>query len=230
MHRRWRVGSTAASVAVAVALSGCSGAAAPEVADQVLACAAAFETRVLLARDELGDDPSTRAAAVLREVATVQFVLEPLAPAEPELAAGREQVVASADPVAAAQAVVELSETCERADLPLELDADQENTAACTQLRALDVATGDADADASLLRRLAFVLGYLERRLDDLDGELAEDVRQLRDELGPDGEVDEAAAERARAARAAAAGRCAELMGDTVAAPLDARGVRGGAA
>ena len=200
---------------VAVAATACAGSPHPEVPDDALACAAAWETRGMLAQDGFGDadDPSGRAAGVLREVATGQFVLGALEPQDETLSAAVERVTTATDPGDAASAINAVTERCVEADLPTELDGAEHTTAACRQLVTLSAAaegsgasegTGAADDGASQApSRTAFVVDHLRRSADELEPRLREVVQEL-DGTSADDE----------AAVVQALGRADEVCGD----------------
>ena len=201
---RWQ--RVAASCLVAAAgLLGCASDPHPAVSDDQLACASATETGLTIGRGELGPQGASeddRAAALLREVATVQFALEALAPEDPDIADGAGAVRAATDPADAVDEIVRLSATCERREVPIELDGAEHTTAACTQLRGVEDLAGEDDPSLS---RLGFTARYAQGRVGDLDEGLAGYVEELDRAAQAE---DRAAAD---AALGGAAARCAAL-------------------
>lgn len=154
-------------VGVLLTAAACAGSPHPDVDDTALACAAAWETRGTVAEADDGD-AADRAAAVLREVATGQFVLTPLRPDDAVVAAAADRARAATETVQAAAGINTLTEVCAEADVPSQLDGSQHTTAACRQLTTLADEVDDGDAPG----RTAFVVDHLGRTAEEVDPQL----------------------------------------------------------
>lgn len=204
--RRWGSGAVACLIGVGV-VTACAVDPHPEVTDDHLACASATETSRAIARGQRASDvgEDERAAALLLEVATLQFALGTITPQDEVIRDGAAAVGSVSDPAAAVDAVLRLATTCDRADVPVAFDGAEHTTASCRQLRSVEHELARTEEDDRALGRLRFTARYAQARLGDLDEELATSVRELASAV----EVRDRAA--ADAARTSALDRCAIL-------------------